>query len=64
VDAGADAVLGFLAGTVGQADDGEARHPAVDVRLDLDAARLETDEGVGDGAREHASTLRTRSARV
>jgi hypothetical protein len=29
------------------------------VRLDLDAARLQADKGVGDGAREHPSTVRT-----
>ena len=31
-----------------------AGHAALEVRLDLDAARVEADEGVGDGACEHA----------
>ena len=43
-----------------------SREAAVDVRLDLDAPRLEPDKSVGDGAREHASTLRraVRATRV
>ena len=53
-DAAADAVLGLGAGAVGEPDDREAREAAVDVRLDLDAPRLEADERVGDGAREHS----------
>ncbi len=36
----------------------EGRAVLVDVGLDLDAARLEADECVGDRACEHASTLR------
>ena len=43
------------AGAVGEADDREAGDAGVDVRLDLDPARLEPDERVGDGAREHAT---------
>ena len=34
--------------------------PRCEVRLDLDPARLEPDECVGDGAREHAATRRRR----
>ena len=52
-DPAADAVLGLCARAVGEPDDREAREAAVDVRLDLDAPRLDADEGVGDGAREH-----------
>ncbi len=47
-------MLGLRARPVGKADDREARKAAVDVRLDLDAPRLDADEGVGDGAREHS----------
>ena len=35
-------------------NDGE---PALDVRLDLDPARIDADERVGDGACEHVATL-------
>ena len=45
-------------GAVGEADDRERGQAAVEVRLDLDAARLEADERVGDGAREHARRVR------
>ena len=31
----------------------EPRHAVLEMRLDLDAASLETDERVRDGAREH-----------
>ena len=53
-DAAANPVLRLGARPVGQPDDREARQAAVDVRLDLDPPRLEADEGVGDGAREHS----------
>jgi hypothetical protein len=33
------------------------------VRLDLDAPRLEADERMGDGAREHTSSVRTNVSR-
>ena len=59
-----DAVLRLLTGSIGEADDGEAGQAAVDVRLHLDSARLETDQSVRDGACEHASTLGGASARV
>ena len=52
-DAAADALLRLLAGAVGEPDDRERRHAALEVGLDLDAARIEADEGVGDGSREH-----------
>src|SRR6185437_10156642 len=56
-DAAPDTFTRFLAGLVGQADDREARQPVANVRLDVDAARLEADESVSDRAREHGSTL-------
>ena len=51
--AGAHAVLRLLACAVGKADDREAGNAALDVRLHLHAPRVETDESVGDRAREH-----------
>ncbi len=57
-DPAPDALLRLLAGAVDKADDGERRHAALNVRLHLDTARLQADEGKGDRAREHASKLR------
>ena len=54
-DAAANAVLRLRAGAVGETDDREAGEATVDVRLDLDTPRLEADESVGDGAREHTT---------
>ena len=51
-------LLRFLAGTVGEPDDRQRRSTALDMRLHLHPPRLEADEGKGDRAREHASTLR------
>ena len=56
-DPATDAMLGFLTRTVRQADDRERGRPALEVRFDLDPARIETDEGVRDGAAEHVATL-------
>ena len=56
-DADADALLRLLAGAVGEADDREAGDAELEVRLDLDAARLEADERVRDRPREHGSTV-------
>ena len=56
-DPAADALLRLLAGAVGETDDRERRQPLLQVRLDLDAARVDADERVGDGAREHVLTL-------
>ena len=52
-DAASDAVLRLLARPVGEPDDREARNARLEVRLDLDLARLEADERVGDRACEH-----------
>ena len=54
-DAAANAVLRLRAGPVGEPDDREAGQATVDVGLDLDPPRLEPDESVGDGAREHTT---------
>src|SRR6185437_1782634 len=56
-DAGANASLRLLARTVGQADDREGGNPTLDVRFDLDPARIDADERVRDGACEHVATL-------
>ena len=57
-DPAPDAVLRLLAGAVGEPDDREPRQAALEVRLDLDAAGVEADERVGDGAREHPTHAR------
>ena len=62
-DPTADPLLRLLAGAIGEPDDREGRHPRLEVRLDLDAARLEADEGVGERTCEHAATLRRRGVR-
>ena len=51
--AAAHAVLRLLARAVDEPDDREAGTPSLDVRFDVDASRLQADEGVRDGAREH-----------
>jgi hypothetical protein len=63
-DARTYALLRFLAGLVGQAHNGERGHASLEVSLNLDPPRLETDEGMGDGAREHHSTLRPTDAHM
>ena len=57
-DAALDALARLSAGAVGQADDHEGRRAVLDVRLHLDATRLETDESMGDRACKHLPTLR------
>ena len=55
-DAAVHAVLGLLAGAVGEPDDRERGQVGRDeVRLDLDPARLEADDGGGEGSREHTT---------
>jgi hypothetical protein len=51
-------MLRLLAGAIGEPDDGEARDAVVEVGLDLDAAGIEADERMRDGAREHSSQAR------
>ena len=59
MDTAPHAVLRLLAGAVGQPDDRERWLLArAEVRLDLDAPRLEPDERERDGATEHPSTVR------
>jgi hypothetical protein len=56
-DAAADAFLGLLAGAVGEPDDREGGSATLQVRLDLDPARVEADEGVGDRSRKNVAIL-------
>ena len=56
-DSRAHSFLRLLARPVGEADDRERRQPPLEVRLDLDAARVDADERVGDRACEHRPTL-------
>ena len=63
-DPAADAVLRLLTGTVGEPDDREARNARLEVCFHLDLARLETDECVGDRAREHGPTVPGRRSPV
>ena len=60
-DAGAHTVLRLLARAVGEPDDGEAGQATLDARLDLHPSRVESDESVGDRAREHMADARSRT---
>jgi len=44
-------------GAVDKANDGEAGNAALDVHLDVDAARLQADKGMRDRVRAHVATL-------
>ena len=46
-------MLRLLAGAIDEADDREAGDPRLEMRFDLDLARLEPDESVCERAREH-----------
>ncbi len=63
-DSAADSLARLLAGTVGEPHDREGRDTVLDVRFDLDPAGLEPDERMGEGACEHASTLRAPTSYV
>ncbi len=56
-DPRADALLRLLAGAVGEPDDRERVDPPLQVCFDLDAARVDADECMRDGASEHVATL-------
>ena len=56
-DAAAHPFLRLLARAVGKADDRERRHTLLQMRFDLDPARIDADERMGDGACEHTVTL-------
>jgi hypothetical protein len=51
------ALFRLLARLVRQADDGESRDAPLQVRLHFHGPGFETDEGMGEGAREHTLTL-------
>ena len=55
-------MLRFLAGSVREPDDRERRYAGLQVRLDFDLARLETDESMSDRACKHASDGRRQGA--
>ena len=57
-------MLGFLTRPVGEPHDGESRHAGLKMCLDLDLARLETDECVGHRAREHGVRVPGRRSHV
>ena len=57
-------VLRLLAGAVGKSYDREARDAGLQMRFDLDLARLEPDEGMCERASEHHATVATRRSRV
>ena len=63
-DAASDAMLGLLARAVREPDDGERRHPRLQVRLDLDLAWFEPDESMSHRPREHACTVPGRRSQV
>ena len=55
-DAAVNAVLRLLTGAIGEPDDGERRQVGGnEIRLDLDTARLESDDGGGESAGEHTT---------
>ena len=56
-DSAADALLRLLAGAVGEPDDRERGHRALEVRFDLDATCVEPDERMRDGPRQHVPRL-------
>ena len=47
-------MLRLLAGAIRKPDDRERGHSGLEVRFDLDLARLEADERVSDRASEHS----------
>ena len=63
-DPAAHAVLRLLAGSVGEPGDREPGDAVLDVGLDVDAARVEPDQGVGDGSCEHVVNLDNEACRV
>ena len=50
-------MLRLLTRTVGEADDRERRCTVLQMRFDLDAARVETEQGVSGRAGEHVATV-------
>jgi hypothetical protein len=64
LDAAPNPLLRLLARAIGEPDDRQRGQPSLEVRLDLDTAGLEPDEGERDGAREHAPTLIAKPERV
>ena len=63
-DTAADALLGLLAGAVGQPDDGEGGHAPLQMRLDFHPPWLQPDERVGQHLREHRLRLESEPSRT
>ena len=63
-DAAAHALLGLLAGAIGQPDDRKGGNSLLQVRLDLHPPRLQPDERVGQHLREHVIRLGGEASRV
>src|SRR5919204_4009283 len=63
-DAASHPFLRLLASAVGKPDDRERGDPVLKVRLDLDAAGVQPDEGGRDGACEHVATVDNKTSRV
>jgi len=57
-------MLRFLAGAVREPDDREPGYAGLQVSLDLDPARLETDERLRERASEHPATMARRRSRM
>jgi hypothetical protein len=56
-------MLRLLAGAVGEPDDCEAGYPGLQVCLDLDLPWLEPDQGMGNRACKHATTVGAKASR-
>ena len=52
-DPAAYAVLRFLAGAIGEADDRESRDAVLKVGFDLNGSRVKPDQRMSDGSCEH-----------
>src|SRR5206468_1230069 len=63
-DRAPNTVLRLLARAVGEPDDRERRVAELDVRLHLDPAGVESDEGVGEHPCEHGSIEAAAGSRV
>ncbi len=57
-------MLGLLACTIGEPDDGEPRHAGLKVGLDLDLPRFEADERMGDRSSEHTATVGAKASQL
>ena len=63
-DSTANALLRFLARTVGESDDRKRGQASLKVSLHLDPSRVEADKGMGDGPCEHVVTVDNRPSHM